>query len=121
MQRLFVLSEHVLHAVGGHAAVDLLTDFDDGGQTTGTDATEAGQGELAVGSDLTDANAQLTLQFVQHLLGTTHVASGTQADADRVLALRGHGEEGIERNDAVDSRNRDAQLLGHQLLDLAGR
>ena len=39
----FVFSEHVLDAVGSHTAIDLVTDFDDGGKTAGTDATEAGQ------------------------------------------------------------------------------
>ena len=40
--------------VGGNAAIDLLTDFDDGSQTASANAAEAGQRELAVGSDLAD-------------------------------------------------------------------
>ena len=40
---LFVLGQHVLDAVGGHTAVHLLTDFDDGSKTAGTDTAEAGQ------------------------------------------------------------------------------
>ena len=91
-----------------------------GGETAGTDATEGIQGELTVGGALANRDVQVALEGIQHLLGATHVAGGTEADVDGVLALGLHGEEAVEGDDAIDFSHGDVQLVGDDFLDLGG-
>ena len=118
---LFVLGEDAGDEVGGETSVDLLADHSDGGQTAGTDATEGVQAELAVGGALADLDAQVTLEGIEDLLGATHIAGGTQADVDGVLALRLHGEEAVEGDDTIDLGHGHVQLVGDDFLDLGGQ
>ena len=116
--RLFVLGDDAGDFVGGEAAVDLVADHGDGGQTAGTDATEGVQRELAVGGALTHGDAQLAAEGVEHLLSTTHIAGSTQADVDGMLALGLHGEEAVEGDDTIDFGHRHVQLVSDDLLNL---
>ena len=118
---LFVLGDDAGDHVGGEAAVDLLADHGDGGQTAGTHATEGVERELAVGGALAHGDTQIALEGIQHFLGATHVAGGTQADVDGVLALRLHGEEAVEGDNTIDLGHRHIQLVGHDFLDLGGQ
>ena len=117
---LFVLGDDAGDHVGGETAVDLVANHGDGGETAGTDATEGVQGELAVGGALADLDAQVTLEGIQHFLGATDVAGGTEADVDGVLALGLHGKEAVEGDDAIDLSHGDVQLVGDDFLDLGG-
>ena len=118
---LFVLGEDAGDEVGGETAVDLVANHSDRGKTAGTDATEGVQAELAVGGALADLDAQVTLEGIEDLLGATHVAGGTQADVDGVLALRLHGEEAVEGDDTIDLGHGHVQLVGDDFLDLGGQ
>ena len=91
-----VFVHNALDVGGGETAIDLVANHGNRGQTASAHATQTGQRELAVGSGLTHLEVKLILEGIQNLLGTTHVAGRTQAYADRVLALRGHGEECVE-------------------------
>ena len=119
--RLFVLGDDAGDEVGGETAVDLLANHGDGGQTAGTDATEGVQRELAVGGALAHGDAQLAAEGVEHLLSTTHIAGGTQADVDGMLALGLHGEEAVEGDDTIDLGHGHVQLVSDDLLDLGGQ
>ena len=118
---LFVLGDDAGDEVGGETAVDLLADHGDGGQTTGTDATEGVQGELAVGGALTHGDAKFAAEGVEDLLSTTHIAGGTQADVDGMLALGLHGEEAVEGDDTIDLGHGHVQLVGDDLLNFGGQ
>ena len=118
---LFVLGDDAGDEVGGETAVDLVANHGDGGETAGTDATEGVQRELAVGGALTNLDTQVALEGIEDLLGATHVAGGTQADVDGMLALGLHGEEAVEGDDAIDLCHGDVQLVGDDFLDLGGQ
>ena len=118
---LFVLGEDAGDHVGGEAAIDLLADHGDGGQTAGADAAEGVEAELAVGRAFAHGDVQVALESIQNLLGAAHIAGGTQADVDGVLALGLHGEEAVEGNDAIDLGHGYVQLMGDDFLDLGGQ
>ena len=118
---LFVLGEDAGDHVGGEAAVDLLANHGDGGQTAGADAAEGVEAELAVGRAFAHGDVQVALEGIEDLLGAAHVAGGTQADVDGVLALRLHGEEAVEGDDAVDLGHGHVELVGDDFLDLGGQ
>ena len=117
---LLVLGDDAGDHVGGEAAVDLVANHGDGGETASTDATEGVQRELAVGSAFANLDVQLASESVENFLSTTHVASCTEAYIDRMFALGLHGEEAVERNDAVYARHGDIQFVGHDFLNLGG-
>ena len=56
---LFVLGEDAGDHVGGEAAVDLLANHGDGGETAGTDAAEGVEGELAIGGALAHLDTEV--------------------------------------------------------------
>ena len=93
---LFVLGDDAGNLVGGQTAVDLVANHSDGSKTAGTDAAKRVQRELAVGSAFADLHVQLASKSVENFLSTTHVASRTEADIDRMLALGLHSEEAVE-------------------------
>ena len=117
---LFVLGDDAGDHVGGETAVDLVTNHGDGGETAGTDATEGVEGEFAVSGALAHGDTEVALEGIQHLLGATDVAGGTEADVDGVLALGLHGEEAVEGDDTIDLCHGDVQLVGDDFLDLGG-
>ena len=115
---LFVLGNDAGNLVGGQTAVDLVANHSDGSKTAGTDAAKRVQRELAVGSAFADLHVQLASKSVENFLSTTHVASRTEADIDRMLALGLHSEEAVERNDTVYARHGDIKLVGNDFLHL---
>ena len=91
-----VFVNDALDVGGGETAIDLVANHGNRCQTASAHATQAGEGELAVGSGLTHLEVEFLLEGIQNLLSAAHVASRAQAYADRVFALRGHGEECVE-------------------------
>ena len=118
---LFVFSDDARDLVGGQTAVDLLANHGDGGQTAGADATEGVQRELTVGGALANLDIEFAGESVENFLSATHVASRTEADIDRMFALGLHGEEAVERDDAVYARHGDVEFVGNDFLDLGGQ
>ena len=88
-----VFVNNTLDFVGAETAIDLVAYHGNRCQTASTHATQAGEGEQTIGSGLTHLEVEFLLEGVENLLSTTHIAGRAQAYADRLLALRGHGEE----------------------------
>ena len=118
---LFVLGEDAGNHIGGQTAVDLFANHSDRGETAGTDAAQRVQRELAVGGAFANLDVQFASESVENLLSATHVASRTEADIDRMLALGLHREEAVERNDTVYARHGDVQFVGDDFLHLGGQ
>ena len=117
---LFVLGDDAGNLVGGQTAVYLVANHSDGSKTASTNAAKRVQRELAVGSAFADLHVQLASKSIENFLSTTHVASRTEADIDRMLALGLHREEAVERNDTVYARHGDIKLVGNDFLHLGG-
>lgn len=100
---LFVFSDDARNLVGGKTTVNLVTNHGNGSKTASSDATEGVQRELAIGCAFANLNVEFACESVQYFLSTTYVAGGTEAYIDRMLTLRLHGKEAVERNDAVDA------------------
>ena len=102
-------------------AIHMLADHDYGSKTAGAHTAQAVERELAVLGGLAHLDVQDALDFFKQTLGTAHVAGGTQADRNRVLALGGHGEERVECNHAINLRGGHTQLAGDDALHLLGQ
>ncbi len=102
-------------------AIHMLADHDYGSKTAGAHTAQAVERELAVRCGLAHLDVEDALDFLKQALGTAHIACGTQADRNRVLALGGHGEEGVERHHAIDLGCGHAQLAGDDALHLHGQ
>ena len=65
--------------------------------------------------------AQLQAQPLQQVARAARVAGGAAADADGVVALRLQVEQRVERDHAVDLRQRNVGLLGDVFQDFGGK
>ncbi len=118
---LFQFFQDALHVAGDDAPEYLLANQHDGRQAAGSHAAQAGEGVFAVRRSLADIDAQEAAELVEHFLRPPHVARGAHAHGDGVLALGGHGEEGVEGDYPIDFGYGDAEPPCHDALHLGGQ
>ena len=97
-----------------------VVDRDDGRVSATAEALDRAQRDLAVGSRLAGADAELRLERLDDLLRSAEGAGEVRADVDRVLPDGLEVEHVVEGRDRVAERRRHLERVGDLLERLPG-
>ena len=100
--------------------MNFAVDDDGGSETAAADAAHGLDREKPVGSRGVHADAELTLEFLDDVVAAAQIARGTETNLNVVLAGLLETEEIVERDNAVDLGERNAENLTRFDGDLAG-